>query len=94
MYQIIGSAECTEQSLDSSDKQDNLGTDDIIKTAYEKKSKEVDNSRHEKKSEVKDSTIETDTETSLSNNQSNQNDALDKAMHSTEEKSSSVPSSK
>ena len=94
MYQFVGSAEYTEQSLDSSIKPDNLETDDIIKTAYEKKSKDVDNSRQEEKSVDKDTKLETETETSLSNNQDNQNPALDKAMHSTEEKSSSVPSSK
>ena len=93
MYQFVGSAEYTEQSLDSSIKPDNLETDNIIKTAYEKKSKDVDNSRQEK-SVDKDTKLETETETSLSNNQDNQNPALDKAMHSTEEKSSSVPSSK
>ena len=63
--------------------------DGIIKTADEKKSKEVDNSRLVEKSVVKDTTLEK--ETSQSNNQ---NGALDKALHSTEEKSSSVPSSK
>ena len=64
----------------------------MIKTAYENKAKEDDNSGLEEKSVDKNTALET--ETSLSNNQNNLNHAIDKAMHSTEEKSSSMPSSK